>query len=263
MRPIGFSTGALAKGDFRRALMLLSGEARAVELSALREPELEPLLRSLSGSDRADSAGEPGLAAWDHVSLHAPSRMHPPREPDHAEAIARALPPRAIPCVVHPDALLTPQAWEPLGELLLIENMDRRKPAGRTAAELTEAFETFPDARLCFDVAHAWHVDPSLDEAKRILDTHGHRLAQIHLSGLTAHASHRPLDEEMLTVARTLAPRLPTEVPVILESTIEPDRERIRAEIAGARAALSRFTAGVNPQEAAGAESVERSEADE
>ncbi len=44
MRPIGFSTGALARADFRRALdMLLARNITVVELSALRLSELQAL----------------------------------------------------------------------------------------------------------------------------------------------------------------------------------------------------------------------------
>lgn len=45
MRPVGFSTGALAYSDFRRGLaMARTAVCAAVELSALRQPELFPLL---------------------------------------------------------------------------------------------------------------------------------------------------------------------------------------------------------------------------
>jgi hypothetical protein len=45
MSLFGFSTGALAPGDFRRALELLRGvDADAVELSTLREQELPSLM---------------------------------------------------------------------------------------------------------------------------------------------------------------------------------------------------------------------------
>jgi hypothetical protein len=45
MRPIGFSTGALAKGDFRRGLDLQRRSGiSAIELSALRDHELPHLL---------------------------------------------------------------------------------------------------------------------------------------------------------------------------------------------------------------------------
>ena len=48
MRLVGFSTGALAFADFRRGLDMLAGtSAKAVELSALRSTELDPLVDSL------------------------------------------------------------------------------------------------------------------------------------------------------------------------------------------------------------------------
>ena len=51
MRPIGFSTGALAYADFRRGLeMVKHGGLRTIELSALRQNELIPLLKRSSGS---------------------------------------------------------------------------------------------------------------------------------------------------------------------------------------------------------------------
>ena len=57
MRLIGFSTGALAKSDFNLALVELKQESvNCIELSALRFPELDPLLKSIlhSCSKRLD-----------------------------------------------------------------------------------------------------------------------------------------------------------------------------------------------------------------
>ena len=54
MRLIGFSTGALARNDFRRALqMLAERRVRAVELSALRQDELMPLVEQFGGDSAA------------------------------------------------------------------------------------------------------------------------------------------------------------------------------------------------------------------
>ena len=65
MRPIGFSTGALALSNFRLALEELQGQpVNAVELSALRYPELQPLL---------DALGSLNLAPYNYKSIHAPS----------------------------------------------------------------------------------------------------------------------------------------------------------------------------------------------
>ena len=67
MREIGFSSGALAYADFARALALLKDKpVRVLELSALREPELRPMLRGLDQLD---------LSQFDYVSLHAPSEF--------------------------------------------------------------------------------------------------------------------------------------------------------------------------------------------
>ncbi len=50
MRDIGFSSGALAKGDFREALRMLAPHSlHCVELSALRVNEIAPLIEALDG----------------------------------------------------------------------------------------------------------------------------------------------------------------------------------------------------------------------
>ena len=71
MRSIGFSTGALALGDFRRALAMLSTvNSSAIELSALRDHELDPLMRALS---------QLNLRRFRYVSVHVPSKSRGPR----------------------------------------------------------------------------------------------------------------------------------------------------------------------------------------
>src|SRR3954451_22620697 len=68
MRPIGFSTGALAKGDFALGLDAQRNVAGidAVELSALRDHELPTLV---------DAIGSLDLDDFEYVSFHAPSRL--------------------------------------------------------------------------------------------------------------------------------------------------------------------------------------------
>jgi hypothetical protein len=67
---IGFSTGSIAMADVRRGLEVARHpRAKAVELSALREEELEPLLESL---DRLEG----DLRQFEYISLHAPSMSH-------------------------------------------------------------------------------------------------------------------------------------------------------------------------------------------
>ena len=67
MRRIGFSTGALARGDFRSALaMLRPHKIDVVELSALRVSELAPLAQAIPDLD---------LSEFTFVSIHAPRSL--------------------------------------------------------------------------------------------------------------------------------------------------------------------------------------------
>lgn len=231
-RPLGFSTGALAHGDFRRALALLApvraGLAlEAVELSALRLAELDPLLGAL-----AELA--PRLGAYHHLSLHAPSRYPAAVE----SALARRLDaevPGTWTIVLHPDAIHDAAVWEPLGRRLAVENMDGRKP-GRTVRELRPLLVSLPEARVCLDLAHALQVDPTGGEAARLLDAFGGRLGEIHLSRIDAAGRHLGLDDETTAAVAALAPRIPPAVPVILETPAGPGD--LAAQVARARRAL-------------------------
>ena len=102
MRPLGFSTGALARGDFQRGLALQRGvqRIRAVELSALRDRELRPLV---------EAAGSLDLEGFEYVSVHAPSKLGTLGEREVFELLSAL--PEALPIVVHPELLLTPARW--------------------------------------------------------------------------------------------------------------------------------------------------------
>src|SRR6185436_7951807 len=131
MRPIGFSTGALAKGDFARGLALQRDVARidAVELSALRDHELPALVDAIPALD---------LGAFAYVSFHAPSKLQSLDEITVFELLRRL--PESWPIIAHPEILRTPYLWRSLGERLCLENMDNRKTTGRTVSELRALF---------------------------------------------------------------------------------------------------------------------------
>ena len=223
MRQIGFSTGALAKGDFRRGLALLADhQCPAVELSALRDHELEALM---------GSAGQLDLAAFSYVSVHAPSRFKAMEEKHAAELLHPCIE-REWPVILHPDAIEDHGCWRDFGSLLCLENMDHRKTTGRTARELERHFTALPNARLCLDLGHARHVDASMTTARQILKAYGPRLTQIHLSELNAKAHHLPLSMATVWAVAELADRIP-DAPVILESVVTADG--IARELAMAR----------------------------
>src|SRR5271169_4744734 len=180
-RIIGFSTGAIAKGDFRRALdSLRKTHVSAVELSALREQELPELASSLKDLD---------LRGFTYVSVHAPTKFDQLKEKDGIRLLESAAS-RGLPIVVHPDAIHSIDLWRSFGSLLLIENMDKRKAIGRTAAELKNSFDVLPLAGLCFDVAHARQVDPSMVESAQILRDFKDRVREVHASGVTTRSVH-------------------------------------------------------------------------
>src|SRR5262245_38079189 len=140
MRPIGFSTGALAYGDFRRALQMLEGKsANAVELSALRTHELPNLVNAVD-SLIVDN--------YDYVSVHAPSKFTAEEEPHIIEQL-RVFLPKQWPIILHPDTIHNIGLWRIFGESLCIENMDKRKPIGRKVSELETIFLELPNALFC------------------------------------------------------------------------------------------------------------------
>lgn len=224
MRKIGFSTGALALADFRRALSMLAGapSVRVVEISALREPELEPLVRALPDLD---------LHQFSYVAVHAPSGVTPHNEPRILDLLA-AVADRGWPIVVHPDAIHDWPAWRQFGDLLCLENMDKRKPIGRSRDELRSCFERLPAASLCVDLGHARQVNPSMTEAYLILRDLKDRLKQIHLSEVSTDSRHDRLSFTACLGFRQVASMVPANVPVVLETPVlaaEMDQEFRRA----------------------------------
>ncbi|HEX7829838.1 MAG TPA: hypothetical protein VF787_09280 [Thermoanaerobaculia bacterium] len=213
MKPIGFSTGALAKGDFIAGLDMQRGVhgVRAVELSALRDHELSTLLDAVPSLD---------LDTFDYVSFHAPSRLHTLDERD-AFALLQRLP-ATWPIIAHPELLQTPKLWRGLGERLCIENMDDRKSTGRTPDELLALFERFPAATFCFDVGHARQVDASMESAVRMLRELRGRLRELHVSEVGAKGEHLPLSHATREAFAQLTHLIPADCPVIIESVIAP-----------------------------------------
>jgi sugar phosphate isomerase/epimerase len=115
--------------------------------------------------------------------------------------------------------MVEPERYARLGSRLAIENMDARKAVGTTADHLEPFFEACPEALFCFDVAHAWSVDPDMGEAERLLDRYAWRLRHVHVSSLDEDGHHRPLDDEQESLFRPLLMRC-RDVPWILEAPL-------------------------------------------
>jgi hypothetical protein len=222
MRRIGFSTGALARGDFRAALATLRHHGvRVVELSALRVEELDPLVNALPSLDLSD---------FDFVSIHAPSRYEPEEE-TRIIGCLQALADRGYPVVVHPDVIFDRPRWRVFGEVLFIENMDKRKAVGRTVDELREFFADLPAARFCFDIGHARQVDPSMTEAALLLGAFQDRLGEIHMSEVNSGSRHDPISNNAVSAFSSVLSSIPEAVPIVLEPLIDHGQSDVETEL--------------------------------
>jgi hypothetical protein len=211
MATIGFSTGAIAFGDFTSALRLLEPtRAKAVELSALRTVELPSLLAALP------SHLSELQQRYEYISFHAPTDF---RDENSVVPQLMTIAEMGINVIAHPDTMHEIAIWRKLGGRLCLENMDSRKAVGRTAEELRILYDQLPDAQLCFDIAHARQVDSSMAEAVRILDGFRDRLVQVHLSEVNSKGRHFAMSFAAKRAYEPFAEMLST-VPVILESVV-------------------------------------------
>lgn len=221
MRHLGFSTGALARGDFRLALKLLEPYyVEAVELSALRLWEVDDIIESLPSLQ---------LSRYSFVSFHAPSVFPPEDEQALSDLLFRRIP-EHWPIVLHPDAITDFGCWKRFGNRLAIENMDRRKHIGRTVNELQAVFRKLPDARLCLDLGHARQFDSTMTEAYFLLVEFQSRLVQLHVSEVNTASQHERISFGAKLGFEYVSQLIPEHVPLILESRVTA--EEIGAELA-------------------------------
>jgi len=220
MRLVGYSTGAIALGDFSRALTLLGAyNFKAVELSALRIAEVEPLLRALPSLS---------LDRYKYISFHAPSAFREDEEEYLVSLLSKL--PAAWPIVLHPDAIYRASRWTSLAARLAIENMDRRKNTGRSVSELKKVFELLPQARMCFDLGHARQVDPSMIGAYQLLKAFAERIVQLHVSEVDTLNRHDVISRAAEMAFFQVRRFIPKAAAVILESRVQEKDIRREAE---------------------------------
>jgi sugar phosphate isomerase/epimerase len=128
---------------------------------------------------------------------------------------------RADAIVMHPDTIESPEAFLALAHTLVLENMDAGKSDGCNVEQLARSFAALPHAGFCFDIAHAWSLDPSMGLAAELLDAFRSRLRHVHVSSLSPELHHIPLTEDDEELFMPLLERC-LDVPWILEA---PPRE--------------------------------------
>jgi hypothetical protein len=220
MRLLGYSTGAIALGDFSRALSLLAKfDFKAVELSALRISEVEPLLQALSTLE---------LGRYEYISFHAPSAFTENEEETLVSLLSKL--PAAWPIILHPDAIFKASRWTALSDRIAIENMDRRKSTGRSVPELKKIFEILPKARMCFDLGHARQVDPSMIGAYQLLTIFSERIVQMHVSEVDTLNRHDVISRAAQMAFFQVRRFIPKNAAVILESRVKEKDIREEAD---------------------------------
>lgn len=210
--PVGASTGYMSelRGDWPAQVDAAWDVSRfAVELSALGEEELDGLAGYLRD--------EPRLP-FGYLSVHGPSKNRAMPEPDLVALLADLVP-LVSGIVMHPDTIGDPAPYRALGRKLLLENMDARKPDGRTVDELDVWFAELPNAGFCFDIAHAWSIDEDMSVGAELLDAFRARLRHLHVSSLSSDLHHMPLTEDHEALFTPLLRRC-RDVPWILEAPL-------------------------------------------
>jgi len=181
---------------------MMRSVAHAVEFSALREADLFPLLESLETLD---------LTGFEYISIHMPRQFELGWE---VLAWGRLLEEsgRNWPVVVDPETLFDLSLWRQFGHLLCIDNMNKRQPLGRTAAELREIFGHFPEATFCFNLGFARLCDPTMAGAQLILREFGPKLCQVHVSETNPRGKRDPLSRASIRPFQEVANLIPENV---------------------------------------------------
>jgi sugar phosphate isomerase/epimerase len=205
--PRGIATGSYEseRDDWPAAVeRAVREEWRYLELTAISSASLDSLHAYLPGA-RFD--------AFERVSLHAPVLGF-----DDPGPVIDRLPP-GFDAVLHPNTYGDVAAVASLGERAVFENMDVAKSFGRSVHDLARVLERFPEAGFCLDVAHVWTNDRSLALGHELLDAFGHRLRQLHVSGIEPDGTHRPTTRADLELYWPLLDRS-RGVPWLLEATL-------------------------------------------
>lgn len=209
---IGYSTGAIAKSNLKLAEeRIISYGLKSIEYSALRFHELEPAISFLLNT--------PLINFLSYYSFHAPSKFSSLEELkliNNLSFLCNRLP---INIILHPDSLHNWELWKPIEQFLCFENMDPSKSFGTSVQDLSSVFNYFPLSGFCFDIAHAYKIDPSLKLAKDLTFKFSERLRQVHISELDHNNHHIGLSEKSLLDYQSLQP-LFNHIPIILETVV-------------------------------------------
>ncbi len=200
---VGHSTRAMAGDDLEAGVRgAAAAGGNIVELSAFDAAALDAVAAALQS----------GRRIFRRISVHAPVAFGSLSEAELVGKLASL----QVPVVVHPEMIVTPATWLPLGKRLLIENNDGRKANGSSPVELSVLFAALPEARFCLDVSHATDVGgPEL--AATFAAAFRGRLAEVHAGCGCGARPGESLGVEVLRALTGVVATAGRSLPVIIE----------------------------------------------
>lgn len=178
---------------------------------------------SLSKVDELSQLNE----MFEYVSVHAPagnfSYKNLNQDISLLDMAIKRIKPQVV--VVHPDRIVTPQLLLDLNWPLAIENLDSRSDIGKTADQLQEYFDLFPNAKTVLDLNHVFTSTPDMSLVHSLWEAFSSRVTHFHLSGhVDANAPHDFLFKTKQD--GIIGALLTKDLPIILEpdiSNLSPD----------------------------------------
>lgn len=222
--PVGFSTGCLYRSKMPMseiAELYHSCGANAIELSFATPAEFfnTEITKELISAAKK----------FDFISIHAPWKeinysVSPETEKiiEKLKTIRAKLPIKGI--VLHPHLIDDFEILKRSGLPFLLENTDKRKKFG-ICPEDFEELKKKCDFGFVLDLQHAFEHDPTMELAKKFIETMGVRLNHLHVSGESQGEIHVPahLARNREAIVQMLELKLPQ--PKILEGIMINDIE--------------------------------------
>lgn len=122
--------------------------------------------------------------------------------------------------IIHANKIKLPSEWEPYQDKVLVENMDNNRTFGRYPEEMEEIFDSLPNAGFCFDLGHAFQVDPTLSLAKEMVAAFGDRLKELHISYVDQEGHHHSIPGELFEPFAEITQNIPQDIPTIIEPSM-------------------------------------------
>lgn len=241
MRVISFALGSIWRWKRNRADLIRyirKLDVDGVEVTLGFKHELVSFVSSLSESDRD------WLRSLRYVSIHAPFNLADKLQ-DEKEVIGQLVlieklykEINAQNVIIHPDALPRPDLLDRCKFNVSTENLEPFKKI--STKDLEMIFKKYPKIGLCLDVAHAYFFGKH--ETKKLVETFGDKITQIHFSGNYKLKDHRSLRKVSKDFLSSIRPIKNLTAPIAIEEDIKKESVKyLKDEVGYVRNLVSKF----------------------